>query len=132
MSFQLSILKILAGQPGGQASLELIKKHLAIFYTSGPEWPARMKRIASREPNLDVFGQKLIERQQGYWMITPQGRKILEMLEVLDESEKPHLCGKTSPRQDQLALPVAPHPPSPREASRRKRFWTRLGATLDN
>lgn len=64
MSFQLSILKILAGQLGGRASLELIKQHLAIFYTSGPEWPARMKRIASRDPNLDIFGQ-LADRAGG-------------------------------------------------------------------
>lgn len=88
MSFQLSILKILAGQPGGRASLELVKQHLAIFYTSGPEWPARMKRIASREPNLDIFGRRLIEREEGYWIITAHGRKILERHEVLDAAEK--------------------------------------------
>lgn len=84
MSFQLSILKILAGQPGGRAALEVVKQHLAIFYTSGPEWAARMKRIASRKPNLDIFGQKLIDREVGYWTITEEGWKVLEALEKLD------------------------------------------------
>ncbi|MET4324008.1 hypothetical protein [Bradyrhizobium sp. RT5a] len=43
-----------------------------------------MKRIASREPNLDIFGQKLIDREVGYWTITEEGRKVLEALEKLD------------------------------------------------
>lgn len=128
MSFQLSILKILAGQPGGRASLEIVKQHLAIFYTSGPEWPARMKRIASREPNLDIFGQRLIEREEGYWIITAHGRKILERLEVLDAAEKLNeSVTKGQPRDrprgqlgdERLPLPAAP----PRPIAWRKRAW---------
>ncbi|MCP3392187.1 hypothetical protein NLM27_25725 [Bradyrhizobium sp. CCGB12] len=140
MSFQLSILKILAGQPGGRARLELIKQHLAIFYTSGPEWPARMKRIASREPNLDIFGQKLIERQEGYWIITAQGRKILEMLEVLDASEKldqsvaqgqPEAQVEPPAGDERPPLPAAP----PRSIARRirpprKGLWRREGRSV--
>ncbi|MGY3238422.1 hypothetical protein ACVWZ4_000945 [Bradyrhizobium sp. USDA 4472] len=86
MSFQLSILKILAGQPHGRASIEVVKQHLAIYYSSGPEWPARMKRIASRAPQLDIFGQSLIERDAGCWIISEQGRKYLETLEQLDRT----------------------------------------------
>jgi hypothetical protein len=62
VSFQVSILKILAGQPDGRASIEVVKRHLALYYSSGPEWPARMTRIASRAPQLNIFGQKLINR----------------------------------------------------------------------
>ncbi|MCK1734342.1 hypothetical protein IVA79_10330 [Bradyrhizobium sp. 138] len=137
MSFQLSILKILAGQPGGRASLELVKQHLAIFYTSGPEWPARMKRIASREPNLDIFGQRLIEREEGYWIITAQGRKILERLEVLDAAEKlDHSVAEGQPQgeaekqagDERLPLPAAPpRPIARRKRPWRKRLWTREG-----
>ncbi|WP_244607770.1 hypothetical protein [Bradyrhizobium vignae] len=83
MTVQLSILKILAGQPHGRASIEVVKQHLAIYYSSGPEWPARMKRIASRAPQLDIFGQRLIEREAGCWIITNEGRKALERLELL-------------------------------------------------
>ncbi|WP_177237500.1 hypothetical protein [Bradyrhizobium sp. Rc3b] len=85
MSFQLSILKILAGQRHGRASIEVVKQHLAIYYSSGPEWPARMKRIASRAPQLDIFGQRLVKQEAGWWSITDEGRKALEGLELLDQ-----------------------------------------------
>ncbi|MGY3146339.1 hypothetical protein ACVWYQ_003338 [Bradyrhizobium sp. USDA 3397] len=137
MSFQLSILKILAGQPGGRASLELVKQHLAIFYSSGPEWPARMKRIASREPNLDIFGQRLIAREEGYWIITAQGRKILERLEVLDATEKldqfvaggqPETQAEEPAGDERPPLPAAPQGLIARRSHpRRKRLWTREG-----
>ncbi|MGO4513188.1 hypothetical protein AB4Z51_40025 [Bradyrhizobium sp. 2TAF36] len=81
MSFQFSILKILAGQPSGVASLEVVKQHLAIFYTSGPEWPARMKRLSELAPNLDIFGQKFVARELGAWRITDGGRTFLDDLE---------------------------------------------------
>lgn len=127
MSFQLSILKILAGQPGGRASLEVVKQHLAIFYTSGPEWPARMKRIASREPNLDIFGQKLIDRDVGYWTITEEGRKVLEALEKLDRcvaQGQPEVPAGDE-RQPLQAAP--PRPSGRRNRPRRERLWTREG-----
>lgn len=101
MSFQLSILKILAGQPSGFASLEVVKQHLAIFYTSGPEWPARMKRLSELAPNLDIFGQKLVTRELGYWRITGEGRTFLESLESN--------CGTTPTlSQNDLAEAVSP------------------------
>lgn len=81
MSFQLSILKILAGQPDGRGTLEVVKQHLAIFYTSGPDWVARMKRLAAFAPDLDLFGQKLVVREPGTWIITDQGRSFLAALE---------------------------------------------------
>lgn len=81
VSFQLSILKILAGQPDGRASLDVVKHHLAVFYTSGSEWTARMKRLAERAPDLDIFGQKLIAREAGEWRITDEGRVLLASVE---------------------------------------------------
>ena len=81
VSFQLSILKILDGQTDGRASLEVIKQHLAILYTSGQEWTARMKRLAERVPGLDIFGQALVVREPGAWSITEKGRSLLAVLE---------------------------------------------------
>lgn len=81
MSFQLSILKILDGQTDGRASLEVIKLHLAVLYTSGPEWTGRMKRLAERVPDLDIFGQKLVVREPGVWSITEEGPSFLAILE---------------------------------------------------
>ncbi|WP_247305396.1 hypothetical protein [Bradyrhizobium sp. 179] len=81
MSFQLSILKILDGQTDGRASLEVIKQHLAMLHTSGQEWTGRMKRLAERVPDLDIFGQKLVMREPGMWSITAEGRSFLATLE---------------------------------------------------
>jgi hypothetical protein len=81
VSFQLSILKILDGQTDGRASLEVVKHHLAILYTSGQEWTGRMKRLAERAPDLDIFGQKLVVREPGVWSITEEGRSFLAILE---------------------------------------------------
>ena len=81
VSFQLSILKILDGQTEGRASLEVIKQHLAILYTSGQEWTGRMKRLAERAPDLDIFGQKLVVREPDVWNITEEGRSFLAILE---------------------------------------------------
>ena len=90
MSFQLSILKILDGQTDGRASVEVIKRHLAVLYTSGQEWTGRMKRLAEPVPDLDIFGQKLVVREPGVWSITEQGRSFLAILErraaVIDPS----------------------------------------------
>ena len=80
MSFQLSILKILDGQTDGRASLEVIRQHLAVFYTSGQEWTGRMNRLAERAPDLDIFRQKLVVREPGMWNITAEGRSFLAIL----------------------------------------------------
>lgn len=74
MSFQVSILKILAGQPDGRASMDVVKQYLAVLYTSGPEWVARTKCLAERAPELDIFSQKLVAREPGEWRITEEGK----------------------------------------------------------
>lgn len=77
----MSVLKILAGQPNGRASLAVVKQYLAVLYGSGSEWTDRMKRLAQRTPNLDIFGQKLIISERGEWRITDKGRSLLLALE---------------------------------------------------
>lgn len=110
MSLAVSILKILDGQPDGRASLDAVKQYLAVYYSSGPEWPQRMKALAERAPStIDLFGQKLVTREPGEWRITETGRAFLAALErptpavperTLDDlidrplaSEFPHLAG---------------------------------------
>ncbi|MGY4399261.1 hypothetical protein [Bradyrhizobium sp. USDA 3315] len=136
VSFQFSILKILAGQPAGQ-SIEIVKQHLAIYYTSGPEWPARMTRIASRAPDLNIFGQKLIEREVGYWTITQEGRRVLESLEQLDRDVAPGQ--KLPPLAEQPAAGERPSLPSApsrsiagRNRARRKRLRIGKDARRDS
>jgi hypothetical protein len=115
VSFQLSILKILAGQPDGRASLDVVKQHLALFYTSGSEWTARMKRLAERAPDLDIFGQKLIAREPGEWRITDEGRALLLAV------EQPRTTASAELSLDELIehLPASEFPPPPPPPPRR-------------
>jgi hypothetical protein len=81
MSFQVTILKVLAGHPDGQASLAELRKAVAILMTSGKEWTDRTKRLAARAPGLDIFAQSLVSRDATGWRITDAGRAMLETLE---------------------------------------------------
>ncbi|WP_445220606.1 hypothetical protein ACKWRH_11495 [Bradyrhizobium sp. Pa8] len=124
MSFQLSILKILAGQPDGRGTIEVVKQHLAIFYTSGPDWVRRMRRLAEFAPNLDLFGQQLVTRERGTWIITNEGRVFLAELELRAATNSE--VNRDDPsasdiRHSQAALPSPPKRPLERRQRRRKK-----------
>jgi len=82
VTFQLTILKVLNGQPDGRASLVDLKRYVAILIGSGPDWTARMKRLAARAPELDIFGQSLVRRFDDYWQITDKGRAFLAIIDA--------------------------------------------------
>lgn len=124
MSFQLSVLKILAGQPEGRASLAVLKNYLAVFYTSGPEWTMRMKRLAERAPDLDIFRQKLVARDSGYWIIMEEGRAFLASLE-----QTAILATRERPREEESGKLVASKlpllSPTPQRRNDRRRHCRR-------
>ncbi|MCK1440741.1 hypothetical protein IVA77_23755 [Bradyrhizobium sp. 136] len=92
LSFQLTILKVLDGHPSGRATLEELKRYLAVLMTSGPEWTARMKRMETRAGgSVDIFGKKLIVREPGEWRITDAGRAFLAALEHPPAEHEPTL-----------------------------------------
>jgi hypothetical protein len=113
VSFAVSILKILDGQVEGRATLDIVKQHLAVFYSSGSEWSQRMKRLAERAPSsIDIFGQKLVTREPGEWRITEAGRAFLAALErpsVADVPE-PVLDDLVERRTEgELSVLIQPH-----------------------
>ncbi|MHC2618244.1 hypothetical protein ACVIW2_000275 [Bradyrhizobium huanghuaihaiense] len=55
---------------------------MAILATSGRDWADRTKRLAARVPELDIFSQGHIERENGGWKITAKGRAVLEFMEA--------------------------------------------------
>ena len=81
MSLQIAILKVLVSHPEGRATIAALNSDLSILNTSGPDWTNRLKRLAARAPDLDIFGQKLILRDSSGWQITPEGRAFLDWLE---------------------------------------------------
>jgi hypothetical protein len=99
VSFQITVLKVLAGHPGGRASLADVRRAVAILISSGPDWTDRTKRLAARVPGLDIFGQSLILRDNEGWQITDAGRALLAAIDV------PAMA-----HSDQGPEPVAPVP----------------------
>lgn len=82
MSFQITILKVLAGHPEGRASLADLRRAVAILISSGSDWTNRTKRLAARAPGLDIFSQALVQRDHTGWQITDAGRALLAGVEM--------------------------------------------------
>ncbi|OMI12973.1 hypothetical protein BSN85_08505 [Bradyrhizobium brasilense] len=91
MSFQLTVLKVLAGQPAGRASVAEVRRAVAILMNSGRDWTDRMKRLAEHAPDLNIFSAKFAIRDALGWEITQGGRQFLSALEkaVADQRERP-------------------------------------------
>ena len=82
VSFQITILKVLAGHPEGRASLADLRRAVGILISSGPDWTDRTKRLAARAPGLDIFSQALVLRDDTGWQITVAGRAFLASVET--------------------------------------------------
>jgi hypothetical protein len=81
VSLQIAILKVLVSHPEGRATIAALNTDLSILNTSGRDWTNRLKRLAARAPDLDIFVQGLILRDSSGWQITPEGRAFLDWLE---------------------------------------------------
>jgi hypothetical protein len=81
VSFQITILKVLAGFPKGRDSLDDLRHVVAVLISSGSDWADRTKRLASRAPGLEIFTQGLVLRDIEGWQITDAGRVLLAILE---------------------------------------------------
>jgi hypothetical protein len=82
MSFQITVLKVLAGHPGGSASLGDLRRAVGILISSGPDWTDRTNRLAARAPDLDIFSQAFVLRDNAGWQITDAGRAFLTSVET--------------------------------------------------
>ena len=127
MSFQITILKVLAGHPEGRASLADLKRAMAILITSGSDWTDRMKRLAARAPDLDIFSQSFVLRDNAGWQITDAGRAFLEFLQkpiqpTSDDRQAPDVAviPVLPPVASPIMLVVNRRRPLPRLAGRRR------------
>src|SRR6266567_5207731 len=84
VSLQMAILKVLSSYSGGRAGVAELKRDLAILNSSGPEWTQRMRRLAARVPQVDLFGQRLVLRDETGWKLTDAGREVLRFVESPD------------------------------------------------
>ena len=104
MSFQITVLKVLAGHPEGRASIADLTHYVSILISSGTDWTNRTKRMAARAPKLDIFADSFVRRDTGGWHITESGRQFLASLEV--------------------PLPIAAEPMQAPEADTTKQPWS--------
>lgn len=89
MSLQVAILKILASHGNGRATLASLNRDIAILTASGADWNARIRRLASRVPAIDIFGGGYVLRDGEGWQITIAGRAFLEALEAVTQDNQP-------------------------------------------
>ncbi len=89
MSFQITILKVLAGHPEGRASFADLTRYVAILTSSGADWSQRMKRLSARAPDLDIFTSGYVLRHVSGWQITDAGREFLSSIEAPAPELKP-------------------------------------------
>jgi hypothetical protein len=82
VSFQITVLKVLAGHPEGRASIADLTRYVSILISSGTDWTNRTKRLAARAPKLDIFADSLVLRDVNGWHITEGGRRFLASLEA--------------------------------------------------
>jgi hypothetical protein len=82
VSFQITVLKVLAGHPDGRASLADLTRYVAVLTSSGADWSQRMKRLAARAPGLDIFTSGYVLREDGGWRITDAGQEFLNSIEA--------------------------------------------------
>jgi hypothetical protein len=83
VSFQITILKVLAGHPEGRASLADLRRAVAILISSGSDWTNRTKRLAARALGLDIFGQALV-----FYAMIPAGRSLMPVERYLRPSKR--------------------------------------------
>ena len=114
MSLQVAILKVLASHGSGRATLASLNQDIAVLTASGAEWNARMRRLASRVPSVDIFGCGHVVRDAGEWQITAAGRQFLAALEaVTQDNQQPDVSlpsdlAETAPRPQGALIVVGP------------------------
>ena len=82
VSFQITILKVLAGQAEGRAALPELTRQVSILLSSGSDWTNRTKRLAALAPGLDIFRSRFVFVDRAHWQITDAGRAFLTSLET--------------------------------------------------
>ncbi|MBR1236411.1 hypothetical protein JQ597_35260 [Bradyrhizobium sp. AUGA SZCCT0177] len=117
MSFQITVLKVLAGQVDGRATLAELTRQVSILISSGPDWTDRTKRLAALAPGLSIFGSHFVTVDGGGWQITDAGRAFLLSLETPASamSETPSTTAEFMPASVTAHLeptPEASPPPS--------------------
>lgn len=105
MSIQVAILKVLASHDSGRATTASLKRDIAILATSGPEWNARMRRLAGRVQAIDIVASGYVLCDGDGWQITDEGRTFLGALEAVTQDNQPVEAARPAPDEPETAGP---------------------------
>jgi hypothetical protein len=97
VSIQVAILKVLASHGSGRATTESLKQDIALLATSGPEWNARMRRLAGRVHAVDIVANGYVTCDRDGWQITDRGREFLYSLEAVTQDNRLQAIEHTKP-----------------------------------
>ena len=103
---QVAILKVLASHDSGRATTASLKRDIAILATSGPEWNARMRRLAGRVTAIDILASGYVLCDGDGWQITDAGRAFLCALEAVTQDNQP--VEATRPASDEAETAARP------------------------
>jgi hypothetical protein len=130
VSFQITILKVLAGQPHGHATQAELMRQVAILISSGSDWTDRTKRLAARAPGLSIFGSRLISHDSAGWQITDAGRAFLASLESPAPQIPEDVSMATPLEADAVLNPTEPMPSEEQRTTERAAARARPPSTL--
>jgi hypothetical protein len=77
----VAVLQILAGQPSGEASLDVLKVELAKRFPENPaRWDGQLQNIKSHngDPENIFRDYYVITSPRGHWQITPNGERYVK------------------------------------------------------
>lgn len=75
------ILRVLSHHPGGRTTLAAMKADIGVLVGSR-DFTARMRALGACFPDLDIFSQGYIVRDNAGWQITRVGREFLASIEI--------------------------------------------------
>lgn len=125
MSLQIAIIKVLSGHPDGRATLADLNADLAVLNVVA-DWTSRMRRLALRQPGIDIFSQGLVVRDSNGWTLTAKGFQILDSLERREKSDIP-TDGAQPVSVATIIENTAEPPPLPRARPAKRVAARRLG-----
>jgi hypothetical protein len=102
VSFQITILKVLAGHPDGRASISELTRYVSILMTSGSDFTDRMRQLAARAPKLEIFGDRFVLRDGRGWCITESGRQFVASLEAPIPARAEHQASEAAAEPNQV------------------------------
>jgi len=107
VSIQVAILKVLTSYDSGKATTASLKRDIALLATSGPEWNARMRRLAGRVATIDIVASGFVLWNDDGWQITAEGRDFLRELETVTQDNRLAEAGSPQGDTGKMARPGA-------------------------